>query len=61
MYSDEIPIGDSMFDDFTVGGGTGAIADLLVRGFTGRRPVANKYTLDLEKQAIEESGEKEIF
>ena len=33
---------------FTVGGGTGAIADLLVRGFTGRRPIANKYTLDLE-------------
>jgi len=61
LYSDEIPIGDSMFDDFTVGGGTGAIADLLVRGFTGRRPIANKYTLDLEKQAVEESGEKEIF
>ncbi len=61
VYSDEVPIGESMYDDFTVGGGTGAIADLLIRGFVGRRPIANKYALDLETEAVEESNEKEIF
>ena len=36
IYSDKLPVGESMLDEFTVGAGVGVIADLAVRG--RRRP-----------------------
>ena len=51
MYSDEIEIGDSAFDDFTVGGAVGFTADLLLRGIAGRSRIGGTYDLEQEKEA----------
>ena len=36
LYSDELPIGESLFDEFTIGGAVGAFADLAVNAMSGR-------------------------
>ena len=36
IYSDELPMADSLFDDFTVGGSVGFISDLALRGVLGK-------------------------
>ena len=36
LYSDELPIGESFFDELTIGGAVGAIADLGVNAMSGR-------------------------
>ena len=51
MYSDEIEIGDSAFDDFTVGGAVGFTADLILRGVAGRSKIGGTYDLEQEKEA----------
>ena len=51
MYSDEIEIGDSAFDDFTVGGAVGFTADLILRGVAGRSKIGGTYDLAQEKEA----------
>ena len=41
LYSDELPIGESLADEFTIGGVIGAGADLVVNSFAGRRGIGN--------------------
>ena len=48
LYSEELPIGDSAFDDLTVGSATGFIGDLLVRGLVGRQATGNAYLKEQE-------------
>jgi len=48
VYTDKLPIGDSALDDATVGGATGFIADLLMRGLVGRKPFGNEYQQEQE-------------
>tara|TARA_R110002050_G_scaffold111549_1_gene225215 strand:- start:5 stop:7156 length:7152 start_codon:yes stop_codon:yes gene_type:complete len=51
LYSDELPIGESMFDEFTIGGIIGGGADLLFNSLGGKRGVANEYLKDRESKA----------
>ena len=50
LYSDELPIGDSLFDEFTIGGAVGALADLGVNALSGRSK-GRQYLYDREQQA----------
>tara|TARA_R110000824_G_scaffold101566_2_gene241205 strand:+ start:325 stop:7554 length:7230 start_codon:yes stop_codon:yes gene_type:complete len=50
LYSDELPIGDSLFDEFTIGGAVGALADLGVNAMSGRSR-GRQYLYDREQQA----------
>ena len=51
VYSDKLPIGDSALDDATVGGATGFIADLFLRGIAGRKSLGSQYELEKETEA----------
>jgi len=51
IYSDELPMADSLFDDFTVGGSVGFISDLALRGVLGKRSIGNEYIKELEVEA----------
>ena len=37
IYNDELPIGESLYDDFTVGGAVGFVSDLALNAAAGRR------------------------
>jgi len=50
LYSDELPIGESLLDEFTVGGVIGAGADLVVNSFAGRRGIGNENLRQREEQ-----------
>ena len=50
LYSDELPIGDSLFDEFTIGGAVGALADLGVNALSGRSK-GRQYLYDREEKA----------
>ena len=50
FYDPDIVIGETFLDDLLVGGGVGAIADVLVDAMGGRRTVANKLYRDKEEQ-----------
>ncbi len=50
LYSDELPIGESLLDEFTVGGVIGAGADLVVNSFAGRRGIGNENLRQREGQ-----------
>jgi hypothetical protein len=50
LYSDELPIGESLFDEFTIGGAVGALADLGVNAMSGRSR-GRQYLYDREKRA----------
>ena len=50
LYSDELPIGESLLDEFTIGGVIGAGADLVVNSFAGRRGIANENFRQREEQ-----------
>jgi hypothetical protein len=52
LYSDELPIGESIFDEFTIGGAVGALADLGVNAMSGRSR-GRQGLYDREKQARE--------
>ena len=47
LYSEELPIGESMFEEFTIGGIIGAGADLIVSSMAGKKngkeAIRNKY------------------
>ena len=58
IYSDEIPIGESLFDDFTVGGAVGALADLVFSGVMGRKGVGNTYLRGQAEEAKKEEATK---
>ena len=51
FYSDELPIGDSLFDDFTVGGFAGGALNTILQGYGGRRGIASEYRAEKEKRA----------
>ena len=50
LYSDELPIGESLLDEFTIGGVIGAGADLVVNSFAGRRGIGNENLRQREGQ-----------
>ena len=50
LYSDELPIGESLFDEFTIGGAVGAFADLAVNAMSGRTK-SRAYLREYEKTA----------
>ena len=50
LYSDELPIVDSLFDEFTIGGAVGALADFGVNAMSGRSR-GRQYLYDREKRA----------
>ena len=60
IYSDKLPIGESLLDDFTVGGAVGFVSDLVFRGVLDKRGIGNTYNEDLERQQREEE-EKSKF
>jgi len=49
-YDEDIEIGGSFLDDLMIGGGVGAIADVIVDAMGGRRTVANKLFEDKERK-----------
>ena len=53
FYSDELPIGESILDEFTIGATIGAGADLILNSFAGRRGLANQRFKDEEQAARE--------
>ena len=42
LYSEELPIGESMFEEFTIGGIIGGAADLVVSSMAGKKAVGKK-------------------
>jgi len=42
LYSEDLPIADSMFEEFTIGGIIGGAADLVVSSMAGKKSVRNK-------------------
>ena len=43
FYSEELPIAESMFEEFTIGGIIGGAADLVVSSMAGKKAVRDKY------------------
>ena len=43
FYSEQLPIGESLFEEFTIGGIIGGVADLVVTSMAGRKSIAKKY------------------
>lgn len=50
LYSDKLPIGESLLDEFTIGGAVGALADLGVNAMSGRS-IRRQYLRDDEANA----------
>jgi len=67
LYSDELPIGESVFDEFTIGGIIGGTANLVLKSMSGRkRSVTDSYLKDAEERyrKIEEkdfANKRKIF
>jgi hypothetical protein len=65
LYSDELPIGESLFDEFTIGGIIGGTADLVLNSLGPKRNQGNSYLRDRETKArknkinLQESGKFE--
>ena len=53
LYSDELPIGESWFDEFTIGGIIGGSANVLLSAMGGKRSYRNAYHRDREAKARE--------
>ena len=53
FYSDELPIGESILDEFTIGATIGAGADLILNSFAGKRGTANQRFKEEEQAARE--------
>ena len=65
LYSDKLPIGESLFDEFTIGGIIGGTADLVLNSLGPKRNQGNSYLKDREARArknkvnLQESGKFE--
>tara|TARA_R100000655_G_scaffold4403_6_gene14161 strand:+ start:2530 stop:10983 length:8454 start_codon:yes stop_codon:yes gene_type:complete len=60
LYSDELPIGESVFDEFTIGGIVGGTANLVLKSMAGgKRSVTDSYLKDAE-QKFRDLSEKDI-
>ena len=46
LYSDELPIGESVFDEFTIGGIIGGTANLVVKSMGDKKGVKAEYTAE---------------
>tara|TARA_R100001082_G_scaffold111253_1_gene94465 strand:- start:6719 stop:14662 length:7944 start_codon:yes stop_codon:yes gene_type:complete len=56
LYSDELPIGESILDEFTIGGIVGATADFVLNSMTGKRGIGNTHHYQKEKKLREQSS-----
>lgn len=56
LYNENLPIGGSFMDDLTVGGATGALADLVLTSAAGRR---RQTSVDSEKAKDQDFAEQE--
>ena len=50
IYSDKLPIGESMMEEFTMGATVGGLFDAILNTAAGRRGVANQHHLEQEEQ-----------
>ena len=57
VYSDELPVGESVFDSIVTGGAVGAFADLVLRGFAGPARIGQSFDLDQEVLARKKADE----
>jgi len=60
LYSDELPIGESMFEEFTIGGIIGGAADLVVSSMAGKKAVRKKQ-MEEDNLRAEEKKEQLIL
>jgi len=51
FFSNELPIGDSVWDDLTVGGFAGGVLNTVMNYAAGRRGIASEYRAEKEKRA----------
>ena len=51
IYSETLPIGESLLDDFTVGGFAGGVSDLIFRGLFDKKGIGREFVEDQERQA----------
>lgn len=56
LYSEELPIGESMFEEFTIGGIIGGAADLVVSSMAGKKAVRDK---QMEEEGLRAEEKKE--
>ena len=60
VYDPTTPVGDSLWDEFTIGGAVGGVADLVVNSFAGRRGGRDRYTQEqLEQEQKLRNDEEE--
>ena len=57
LYSDELPIGESMMEEFTIGGIIGAGADLIVSSMAGKKDATNRYIQEDELRSEEKKAQ----
>jgi len=57
LYSDELPIGESMMEEFTIGGIIGAGADLIVSSMAGKKGARDKYIQEDELRSEEKKAQ----
>lgn len=57
IYSDQLPIGESLFDDFTLGGLVGGTIDLAINSMAGRRNVGRHYQQEKEARLLRDKSE----
>ena len=55
VYSDELPIAESLMEEFMIGATVGGILDVALNTFAGRRGIANQSYFEQEKQLRENS------
>ena len=60
LYSEELPIGESMFEEFTIGGIIGGAADLVVSSMAGKKAVRDKQ-MEEDNLRAEEKKEQLIL
>ena len=51
FFSNELPIGDSVWDDLTVGGFAGGVLNTVMNYAAGRRGIASEYRAEKEKKS----------
>ena len=56
IYNEELPIGESLYDDFTVGGAVGFVSDLVLNAAAGRRRKVSKDTETEYERKIREDN-----
>ena len=60
LYSEDLPVADSMFEEFTIGGIIGAGADLVVSSMAGKKSIRNKQ-LEEDNLRVNENKQRLIL